>query len=177
MKLVPATSFAEHPGAPLGGVETVSVVLVRARTLQNVTLCSRVSRKGMQDIYGRASCLCCTSRVEGFPNTFLEAWSHGLPVVSMFDPDALIEERGLGATAHDVPGLTTAVRELLASPERWRQASDNARRYYVENHTVESVLPRLSRFFLNVQATAYPATVAQVCNLCVPPVENRCHRS
>ena len=129
-------------------------VCERAAHIKNVTVHGAIARKHVADLYKQAACLCCTSDFEGFPNTFLEAWSHGLPVVSMFDPDALIEERGLGATAHDVPGLTTAVRELLASPERWRQASDNARRYYVENHTVESVLPSFERVLVDIVGRA-----------------------
>ncbi|MBN2560131.1 MAG: glycosyltransferase family 4 protein [Phycisphaerae bacterium] len=121
----------------------------RARNLANVVFQGRVPREQMPSLYQNAACLCCTSRFEGFPNTFLEAWSHGLPVVSMFDPDDLIMERGLGAAATDVPGLIAGIRSLLASPDRWRQASDNARRYYVENHTVEAVLPRFEQLLLN----------------------------
>ncbi len=118
-----------------------------AGDLPNVTLHGRIARERMPDLYRQASCLCCTSRFEGFPNTFLEAWSYGIPVVSTFDPDGLIAERGLGVAASDVAGLVRGIRGLLASPERWREAGDNARRYYSENHTVEAVLPRFEQVF------------------------------
>ena len=65
--------------------------------MPNVTLHGRVERERMPSLYQDALCLCCTSVLEGFPNTFLEAWSVGLPVVSSFDPDHLIAERGSAA--------------------------------------------------------------------------------
>ncbi len=46
--------------------------------------------------------------------------------------------------------LIAAGRRLLQSPELWRQASANARRYYVENHAAEVVLPQFERVFRDV---------------------------
>lgn len=125
-------------------------VMERAKAISNINVCGPVSRSAIHGFYERAACLCCTSDFEGFPNTFLEAWSHGLPVVSTFDPDNLIAERNLGVVAKDVPGLVNGIRALLESPQRWRQASENGRHYYLENHTVDSVMSRFERVFLDV---------------------------
>lgn len=131
--------------APSGYVEPL---LARASALPNVTYFGRVAREEMPAHYRRAALLVQTSSIDGFPNTFLEAWSHGIPVVAARDPDGLIALRGLGAVAEDTPGLARAMRALLASPERWRRASAAARRYYVENHTPEAALPRFEQVFL-----------------------------
>jgi glycosyltransferase involved in cell wall biosynthesis len=112
-----------------------------------VTMHGSVARDRMPEFYRQAAFLCSTSEFEGFPNTFLEAWSHGLPVVSTFDPDDLIATVGLGATAGDVQGLIAGIRQLLGSPKRYQQSSANARRYYLENHTVEAVMPQFERVF------------------------------
>jgi glycosyltransferase involved in cell wall biosynthesis len=122
----------------------------RLRHLRNVTVHGGVPRERMPEFYRRAACLLCTSDVEGFPNTFLEAWSHGLPVVSTFDPDRLIAARNLGVSAHDVAGLAEGLRGLLSSRQRWLEASATARGYYLENHTVEAVMPQFERVFLEV---------------------------
>ena len=124
----------------------------RAITLPNVVLHGRVGREQMPAFYESLSCLCCTSLHEGFPNTFIEAWSHGLPIVSTFDPDDLIAKRAIGAVADDVPGLVSAIRGLLKSPQRWREVSENARRYYLENHAVDKVMPQFERVFLDIVA-------------------------
>ncbi len=134
-------------------------VMQRAAEQPNIVVRGRVAREDMPDCYRQASLLCCTSAYEGLPNTFLEAWSHGVPAVSTFDPGDLIQTHNLGAIAADVPGLVASIRSLVDSPDRWRTASENARRYYVQNHTVESVMPRFELVFteaLGSQATADP---------------------
>ena len=144
-------------------------LFARAATIGNVAMLGRVNPGDMPRIYRAAACLCCTSAFEGFPNTFLEAWSHGQPVVSSFDPDHLIAQRQLGAVAHDVPGWIAAFRSLLGSPERWRTASDNARRYYLDHHTVEAVMPRFEAVFLDALKQP-PGGVSPPGNPC-PPTE------
>jgi glycosyltransferase involved in cell wall biosynthesis len=122
----------------------------RGRSLPNVTLHGRVSDPAaLADLYREAVLLCCTSDSEGFPNTFLEAWSHGVPVVTTFDPDGIVSRLELGAAAPDVSGLVAGIRGLLGSPGRHARVSRNARRYYLENHRPASVLPRVERFFLD----------------------------
>lgn len=121
----------------------------RARTLPNLTLHGSIPRTRMFEFYERAACLCCTSVVEGFPNTFLEAWSHGLPIVSTFDPDRLIAEHRLGVVAGDAAGLATGIRRLIQSPDEWLQISARARCYYEKNHTVDAVIPKFVGVFLD----------------------------
>lgn len=133
---------------PAGGDDYSRRVLERARLVDNVTVHGSIPRAQVGDLYQRASCMCATSDFEGFPNTFLEAWSCGLPLVSTFDPDGLIAGRDLGVTADDVTSLAAGLRGLLTSPDRWRRASENGRRYYLENHTVDAVLPRFEQVFL-----------------------------
>jgi len=119
----------------------------RAKTISNVKYHGPVSRGRVSEFYRNAKVICCTSSFEGFPNTFLEAWSYGLPIVSTFDPDNLIAEKGLGRVVKDVPELVTAIRELLDSPERWLYASKAARKYYAENHRVDVAMKRFEDAF------------------------------
>ncbi|MCI0534959.1 MAG: glycosyltransferase family 4 protein [Verrucomicrobiales bacterium] len=117
----------------------------RASALSNVLWRGTVRRADMPAVYQRAMCVCCTSSYEGFPNTFLEAWSYGRPVVSSFDPDELIQRLNLGSTANDVSQFVDTFSELLSSPNVWRQKSENARRYYFDNHRPEAVMPLFVR--------------------------------
>jgi glycosyltransferase involved in cell wall biosynthesis len=139
---------------PTGNDEYSQDMFRRAQQIPNLKVHGKVPRDRVHECYRQAACLCCTSEFEGFPNTFLEAWSHGLPIVSTFDPDNLIATRGLGHVASDVSGLATGLRRLLNSPAEWQAASIRARQYYSENHPVESVLPRFEQLFREVAGRA-----------------------
>ena len=121
----------------------------RAMRMENVILRGPLSHGQTLACYRRAVCLCCTSVYEGFPNTFLEAWSQGLPVVSTFDPGGLIVKHGLGKIAHDVEGLACSIRELLRIREQYHEIANSARQYYRSNHTVGAVMPRFEKVFTN----------------------------
>jgi glycosyltransferase involved in cell wall biosynthesis len=138
--MVPEVAF-EVAGAAADGDAKAHHLAARAAALPNVTLLGKVPRSQMPNVYRNALALLCTSVYEGFPNTFLEAWSHGIPVVSTIDPDNLISARGLGAVAHSPQALVAAIRELASSPARWHETSVRARGYFYERHLPGHALP------------------------------------
>ena len=148
-ELCPELEF-DVVGAPNTQTEYASALCRRASRIRNVTMHGRVMHDEMMKFYRSSRLLCCTSTHEGFPNTFLEAWSLGVPVVSTFDPDDLIVDQGLGVAANDVPALVNGIHTLLSSPDRWQQASRAARRYYLENHTIEAVMPQFEKILSEV---------------------------
>jgi glycosyltransferase involved in cell wall biosynthesis len=101
----------------------------------------------MPEFYKTASILCCTSSYEGFPNTFLEAWSYGLPIVSTVDPDDLISERGLGVYAANGPQVAQGIRRLKEDNGLRCLMSANARNYFLENHAVDPAMRRFEDVF------------------------------
>jgi glycosyltransferase involved in cell wall biosynthesis len=107
----------------------------------------RLNREQISDLYASTALLCCTSLYEGFPNTFLEAWAFGRPVVSTFDPDDMIESNGLGLTAHDAPGLAEAIRRILDSEHERRAIGARARMYIATHHSVDVVMRRFQATF------------------------------
>jgi glycosyltransferase involved in cell wall biosynthesis len=60
-----------------------------------------------------AKLLVNTSEHEGFPNTFLQAWSKGVPVVSFVDPDNLITRHNLGFVVDSLESMVEKVEEVL----------------------------------------------------------------
>lgn len=132
---------------PTGQETSGGDALRRVLACSNVMLRGRLGRAEMASAYRGATALLCTSSYEGFPNTFLEAWGQGLPVVSTVDPDGLLTEQGLGLMAPDAAGLAAHLRQLVESEPLWRGYADRARTYCMSNHAVDRALPRFEQVF------------------------------
>jgi len=129
--------------------EYTKAIRERAASLSNVSMSGAASRADVARLLEQSACLCCTSDHEGFPNTFLEAWSHGRPIVSTWDPDDLIATHGLGVVAaRDAADVASAIRSFLSSASDWQRASQNARRYFDQTHALDQVMPRFERVFI-----------------------------
>ncbi len=124
----------------------------RVATLPNVTLRGAIGRHQMSDFYRGAVALLCTSEYEGFPNTFLEAWSLGVPVVSTVEPDALLSAGRLGLVGRSPKELAAALRRLAADGELWTGTSTRCLAYYRDNHTVERSMPQFERMLQDAAA-------------------------
>ncbi len=105
-------------GGPLpglrGGIYYEDVCAAAAR-LPNVSMPGAVRYTDSGAWFDRARLFLNTSTIEGFPNTFLQAWLRGVPVVSFFDPDGLIRRLQLGAVAGSTDDMRESIRGLLES--------------------------------------------------------------
>jgi glycosyltransferase involved in cell wall biosynthesis len=122
-------------------------IFKRANTIRNLTVHGTLSRDEVLSLYQKADLLCCTSKYEGFPNTFLEAWSQGVPVVSSFDPDGLIAERRLGEFATNIEDLAAAIRRILEDDDLYAEYSGNCRAYFETSHRVDATLAEVLSVF------------------------------
>jgi glycosyltransferase involved in cell wall biosynthesis len=157
---LPSLNF-EIAAAANASVALTRELQERASRLPNVRWCGAVPRERMPEFYQGAACLCCTSMHEGFPNIFIEAWSHGVPVVTTFNPDGLVTRLNLGAAATDVSGLAREIVRLTSDVGGWRACSRRAREYYVANHRVDAAMERFQTEFdrLLVNKGAGPSPV------------------
>jgi glycosyltransferase involved in cell wall biosynthesis len=115
-----------------------------AARVPNLELLGQLPRAKVLDQISRATAVVSTSSAEGMPNVFLEAWSRGVPVISLeYDPDGLIESRGLGyAAGGSLRALQSAARNLLSDREKRRQRGESGREYVRETHAPEAVTRR-----------------------------------
>jgi glycosyltransferase involved in cell wall biosynthesis len=128
-------------GGPLRDEEALFKKIENAaRARPNVVFHGRLMYWDANALYGRSRLLVNTSDVEGFPNSYLQAWIRGVPVVTLIDPDGVIEREGLGAAAKSAAAIRDAVRSLLTHPAAWRAASERCRAYVAREYSDDKVL-------------------------------------
>jgi glycosyltransferase involved in cell wall biosynthesis len=121
----------------------------RASVLPNVMFHGQVPYHDVNEYFANALVFINTSDIEGFPNSYLQAWSRGTPVVAFFDPDGLIAREGLGVAVRDMEEMRRAVKELTTNRERWLATSARCvafmRRAFNEDRILEPYLDTFSR--------------------------------
>lgn len=129
-------------------------LIEQARARPNIRILGQVPRDRMQAVYLGATCLLCTSDYEGFPNTFLEAWARGVPVVSTIDPDGLIASHHLGYVAGTDADLARAIDRLDAAADEREAMGSRGRSYVQEHHAPEPALAAFEQTLRDVIAGA-----------------------
>jgi glycosyltransferase involved in cell wall biosynthesis len=109
--------------------ELFAAVRAEALTRPNVVFHGFVPYHDVSGLFERARVLVNTSEIEGFPNTYLQAWTHGAPVVTFIDPDAIISRNGLGRVAASDEEMSALVETLGGDSDEWNRASGRCRRY------------------------------------------------
>lgn len=127
-----------------------------ARALPNLEVRGFLDAAQVSELHRGAALFVHTSPAEGFPNTLLEAWAHGVPGVSCVDPDGVVARFGLGEVVADHARLVLAVREWMADAGRRREAGVRARRYAAEAHAPDVSLGALAAVLERAAAARRP---------------------
>lgn len=110
---LPDMKFTIAGGPMPGGQTYFEDVAAAAARLPNVTMLGAVRYADTGALFDRAKVFLNTSSIEGFPNTFLQSWIRGVPVVSFFDPDGMVNRLQLGRIATSLDDMREAIRGLI----------------------------------------------------------------
>jgi len=111
-------------GGPMPRAEKLyEAVRSEALAIPNLHFHGPVPYHQIGHYYERARVYVSTSNVEGFPNSYLQAWAHGTPVVAFLDPDQLVARYGLGCAPGSVGEMCACIQELMADQHQWQAAS------------------------------------------------------
>jgi glycosyltransferase involved in cell wall biosynthesis len=110
----------------------------------NIDYRGRVSPVEAQRVIENSALFLSTAAAEGFPNTFLQAWGSGVPVVSLgLDPGDVIRRHAAGLLADGVEDAAACILDLLRDRERNSELGANGHAYVRERHDESAVAERL----------------------------------
>jgi glycosyltransferase involved in cell wall biosynthesis len=105
----------------------------RIDELDNLTFLGPVNPEDVHDYYRRAIALINTSRYEGYPSTFPEAWRQDTPVVTLSLPLSKYVDDVIVDTTGDIDGLVEVVEDLATDPAYRARLSKPTYEHFREN--------------------------------------------
>jgi len=113
----------------------------------NVQVLEWVSFREAERLFARAFILINTSLFEGFPNTFLQAGKHGVPLLSLqVDPEGFIERCACGIVAQgSFDQLVEGFALIHADQARRSLFARNIRAYVQEHHALTEKIHQLDQ--------------------------------
>lgn len=141
---IPEVKFAMAGAATSG--DYYDCISQKADAISNLDFLGPVSMENSTTLIGNAKVLVCTSEYEGFPNTFLQAWSAGVPVVSTVDPNDIIKKHNLGLVVDSQEALVNAVRQLLSDRELYISKQQSIKDYFAKNHSSQKCFDSLIEY-------------------------------
>ncbi len=141
-----------------GAHELFESVRSAATQLPNVQFHGAVSYHAIGDLYARARVFVGTSETEGFPNSYLQAWAHGVPVVAFLDPEQLLARKSLGHAVGSMDEMASSIAVLNGDRVLWEAASLRCTQYmdsrFNESQMVRPYVQALSDLFAPPPATS-----------------------
>jgi glycosyltransferase involved in cell wall biosynthesis len=127
--------------------ESFQSLTARARSLPNVQITGFLPLAEAELHFDGASLIVNTSPAEGFPNTFLQAWSRSIPSVSFFDVGAKLDAADVGCHVDGLDAMAEAVIRLKTDERHWRERGLRCSQYVARNNSVGKVVDSYERVF------------------------------
>ncbi|HUQ27193.1 MAG TPA: glycosyltransferase family 4 protein [Usitatibacter sp.] len=116
-----------------------------ARALPNLDIKGFVPFTQAEQYFNGARVFLNTSEYEGFPNTFLQAWSRGIPAVAFVDTGSRRDGELVYDCARDVGEATWKLERLMRDDIHWHLMSQRVQSHFRDTHSVEATIARYER--------------------------------
>jgi glycosyltransferase involved in cell wall biosynthesis len=116
----------------------------RLKPIKNLTYIPSVPFKDIDPYFASAKFFVNTSQAEGFPNTFIQAFMHGTPVISLcVDPDESIKKNGLGLVSESFTDIGSFLETCRTDKQYYQEMCERCYRYAMETHEINTNITKL----------------------------------
>ena len=125
-----------------GGGSAYGNLLARIEALENLEYLGEMSQEEVNFQIASSHVLVNTSSMEGFPNTFVQAWMRALPVLTLgVNTDHLFDNQELGFCSEDFTTLVSRTDLLISDHALREKMGRHSKNYAVKNHSLRNVDP------------------------------------
>lgn len=101
----------------------------------NVSFLGPLPFNAATELIKKSKLLLCTSEFEGLPNTFLQAWESGVPIISTVDPSGVVGKYALGSSFKTVQEAVSLIESFLSNPSRLKVLRNNVVEFYSSTYS------------------------------------------
>lgn len=147
-----AAALPQYRFTMIGGPEVESermftTIKTEAARFKNVRFMGFVPYTKIDRHFDDAALLVNTSESEGFPNSFLQAWSRGTVTISFVDCGARRDGVPIGIIVPTLEHMTRVISELMTDDARRREEGMSCKQYFERNHAPDRVLDIYEKIF------------------------------
>ncbi|MBN2884735.1 glycosyltransferase [Patescibacteria group bacterium] len=119
-----------------------------ANEIQNLKFISFISFNEIDNYFKKAKIFVNTSESEGFPQTFIQAAMHSVPILSLsVNPTNFLSTFNCGFSFNDnVKKLSDKISELFKNDIEYVKLSKNIYEYALNNHNIKDVTKKLLNY-------------------------------
>ena len=125
-----------------------------ARSIPNLEMKGFVPFTEAEQYFNGARVFLNTSEYEGFPNTFLQAWSRAIPSVAFVDTGSRREGELVYDHAKDVGEAGVRLERLMRDDIHWQQMSRRVQDHFRDTHSLDAIVTRYEREIASLVGTA-----------------------
>jgi len=114
---------------------------IKAKAIaNNVETLGELPNAQVNTLLSRSHLLINTSQMEGFSNTFIQAWMRKVPVISLqVDPDNILQKMGMGFCSGNFTQLVQDTELLLKNHKLREEMGQKSRDYALQHHSLANI--------------------------------------
>jgi len=121
--------------------------LMASAKASGIDLLGELSNEAVNSLLAKNHLLVNTSQMEGFSNTFIQAWMNRIPVISLkADPDNILQKKRIGKCSGNFAQLVQDTFELIHDSKTRNSMGRNARHHAIQYHSLAN-LEQMVPFF------------------------------